>query len=83
MSQYAWTLAVWEEEFFNCLGQDSQEGEAAEDDDSDESGPLEANPKVKGYKEAISSLEEVQLFLNNRGDSMCKSSDITSFVIYL
>ena len=63
MSQYAWTTG-WEEEFFNCLGQDSQEGEAAEDDDSDESGPLEANPKVKGYKEAISSLEEVQL---NRG----------------
>ena len=28
------------------IGQDSQEGEAAEDDDSDESGPLEANPKV-------------------------------------
>ena len=50
--------------FFNCLGQDSQEGEATEDDDSDESGPLEANLKVK---EAISSLEEVQLFLNNRG----------------
>ena len=40
----------WEEEFFNCLGQDSQEGEAAEDDDSDESGPLEANSKVEGYK---------------------------------
>ena len=52
---------------FNCLGQDSQEGEAAEDDNSDESGPLEANQKVKGYKEAISLLEEVQLFLNNRG----------------
>ena len=30
--------------------------------------PLEANPNnVKGYKEAISSLEEVKLFLNNRG----------------
>ena len=60
-------MMVGRKSFFNCLGQDSQLGEAAEDDDSDESGPLEVNPKVKGYKEAISSLEEMQLFLNNRG----------------
>ena len=53
-------MMVGRKSFFNCLGQDSQKGEAAEDDDSDESGPLEANPKVKEYKEAISSLEEVQ-----------------------
>ena len=30
---------------------------------SDESGPLEANPKFKGYKEAILSMEEVQHFI--------------------
>ena len=45
----------WEEEFFLTVWpRFPAEGEAAEDDDSDESGPPEANPKVKGYyKEVI------------------------------
>ena len=56
----------WEEEFFNCLGQDSQEGEAAEDDDIVmNQAHLKLTQNLRGIRKLLLSLEEVQHFLNN------------------
>ena len=57
---------TWEEEFFDNLGQDDQ-GE--EDSDNEQPSPEFEPPqsKIKSYKEAILSLEDIQLFLESRG----------------
>ena len=61
---------TWEEEFFDNLGQEDQ-GEDQDEEDSDNEQPSpEFEPpqsKIKSYKEAILSLEDIQLFFESRG----------------
>ena len=52
----------WEEEFFVSLGREDKD-----DDEDQESQEPPPQSKLKTYKEAISSLEDVQLFLENQG----------------
>ena len=67
---------TWEEDFFNHLGQDEDQDHEESDNeqsdneqsDNEQSPDLEPpQPKLKTYKEAIMSLEDVQLFLESRG----------------
>ena len=60
-----------EEEFFVSLGREDKDDDDDDDDEDQESEELSQEPppqsKLKTYKEAISSLEDVQLFLENQG----------------
>ena len=55
--------ATWEEDFLGWLGQEESEPEE-EDREEEEQQPV---PKLKTFKEAISALEDVQSFLEDRG----------------
>ena len=54
--------ATWEEDFLERLGQ--EESEPEEEDREEQQQPV---PKLKTFKEAISALEDVQSFLEDRG----------------
>ena len=59
----------WEEEFFVSLGREDKDDDDDDEDQESEEPSQEPPPqsKLKTYKEAISSLEDVQLFLENQG----------------
>ena len=55
--------ATWEEDFLGRLGQEESEP-VEEDREEEQQQPV---PKLKTFKEAISALEDVQSFLEDRG----------------
>ena len=60
---------LWEEEFFVSLGGEDKDDDDDDEDQESEEPSQEPPPqsKLNTYKEAISSLEDVQLFLENQG----------------
>ena len=59
---------LWEEEFFVSLGREDKDDDDADEDQESEEPSQEPPPqsKLNIYKEAISSLEDIQLFLDKK-----------------
>ena len=57
--------ATWEEDFLERLGQEESEPE-----EEDREGQQQPIPKLKTFKEAISALEDVQSFVEDRDTSV-------------
>ena len=69
---------TWEEKFFDNLGQEDQgEDEDEEDSDNEQPSPEFEPPQLKSYKEAIMSLEDIQLFLESQG---CLQMQVVNFM---
>ena len=57
----------WEDNFMDSLTGQGESNPAAEETSDSEEVNIPPSPKLKNFKEALTSLEDVQIFLESRG----------------